>query len=180
MLGTTTPIEISDAIIKFCSEIDPTQTPVFINPKPDPKASPSECFSNVRDQIKTHGGSMQLGWIIWETPDIMLEGMFHAIWSSPEGELVDVTPQMDGEPQILFLPDSAATIQNEEGDIVGMRRIPLVDDPLVHEFIRLSDLKDAVKVRTKGTLTMPDLAEMGEIEMERIPLQKKLALKYRG
>lgn len=180
MLGTTTPDKITEAIIKLCAGIDPTQKPVFLTLQPDPKAILSECFTNVREHVKAHGGTLQLGWIIWETPDILLEGMFHAVWSSAEGKLVDVTPQMDGERQILFLPDSGATIQRETGNVVGMRRMALVNDPLVHEYIRLGDLKDAVKVRTQGRLTMRDVTEIGEIERQLIPVQQKLALKYRG
>lgn len=180
MLGTTTPVNISDAIIKFCAKIDPTQTPVFITPKPNSKAILSECFSNVREHVRVLGGSMQLGWIIWETPDIMLEANFHAVWRSPDGQFVDVTPQIDGETKILFLPDSAAMIQKETGDVVGMRRMPLVDDPLVHEFIRLGDLKDTLMVRAQQRLTKLDMDGLVEIQKKKIPILEKLALKYRG
>lgn len=180
MLGTTTPIEISEDIVKFCAGIDPSQVPVFLTLQPNPKAILSECFANVQEHIKENGGSIQLGWVIWETPGIMLEGMFHAVWRSPEGKLVDVTPQMDGERQLLFLPDSAATIHKESGDHVAILRMPLVDDPLLHEYIRLGDSKDALKVRTQGRLTMSEVAEMARIEMREIPLERELALKYHG
>ena len=180
MLGTTTPSELSESILNFCRELDPTQIPVFLSIQPDQKAIKAECFSNVREHIKRHGGSMQLGWIIWETAGIMLEANFHAVWRSSEGELLDVTPQVDDEIRILFLPDSTATISKEQGDLVGMRRMPLVDDPLVREFIRHGEALDAVKVRTQGRLTMADLAEMDDIQMRQIPLIKKLSLKYRG
>lgn len=177
MAATTTPVEISEAIIKFCAQIDPTQTPAFIRPKPDPKAVLHECYANVRRKIKNHGGSMQLGWLIWETPGIMLEGMSHAVWRSPQDELVDVTPQMDGEAQLLFLPDSSATIQNEYGNVIASRRMPLVDDPVVHEFIRLSEEKDALFAKTQGTVFKD---KVQAIEIKKAHVLRKLALKYPG
>jgi hypothetical protein len=182
MLGTTTPAEISESVLKFCSEIDSTQKPAFLRPQPHRKAMPNECFSNVREQINAKGGSMQLGWLVWETPRIMLEAAFHAVWRSPETTLIDVTPQPDREPEILFLPDSKATIDSNKphGEVVGMRRFPLVDDPIVHEFIRLAEQKDAILIRTQGKLTRHDLTGIAEIERQQIPLHKKLALKYRG
>jgi hypothetical protein len=179
MLGTTTPVKISEAVLKFCAELDNTQKPLFLRPQPHRKSIPNECFSNVREHISSNGGSMQLGWLVWETPGIMLEATLHGVWCSSDGALVDVTPQADGEPEIMFLPDSTATI-DANTEVVGMRRYPLVDDPLIRQFIRLAEKKDAVKVRTQGRLTRPDLIEMTEIESQQIPLQKKLALKYRG
>jgi hypothetical protein len=36
MLGTTTPTEITEAVLRFCVAIDPAQTPLVLRPEPDP------------------------------------------------------------------------------------------------------------------------------------------------
>ena len=36
-----------------------------------------------------------------------LEAVHHAVWHRPDNTLADVTPKVDGEQRILFLPDPA-------------------------------------------------------------------------
>lgn len=38
---------------------------------------------------------------------MLIEAEFHAVWVSRANELVDITEKLDGEQQILFLPDSS-------------------------------------------------------------------------
>lgn len=67
---------------------------------------PQECHLNVRCHVKTHGGSVVNGWMIWDyEPFTFAEAEFHCVWRSPAGLLVDLTPKVDGESEILFLPD---------------------------------------------------------------------------
>ncbi len=102
----TTPKIITQQILDLCKRIDATQTPVFVPVKPAAGAIVNECYGNVDSQIKTHGGTIQHGWIIWENPNIIVEGNFHACWVDMTGKLVDITPKADRETEILFLPDS--------------------------------------------------------------------------
>jgi hypothetical protein len=53
--------------------------------------------------IQLHGGSMVLGYKIWYVPSLYIEAERHAVWHNPEGELVDITFNKDGEAKVLFL-----------------------------------------------------------------------------
>ncbi|HWR51924.1 MAG TPA: SEC-C metal-binding domain-containing protein [Bryobacteraceae bacterium] len=66
----------------------------------------------------------------------MIEAEFHAVWRDSAGQLTDVTPRVDGEKNVLFLPDPS---QNWDGRQVNNRRRSMRDDPLVHEFIAVHD-----------------------------------------
>jgi hypothetical protein len=71
------------------------------------RAQPLDCFNNVERLIEAAGGSRRNGWAIWIHGDAMIEAEHHAVWLSPKGELIDVTPH-DGEQQIVFVPDVRA------------------------------------------------------------------------
>jgi hypothetical protein len=122
-MNPTTPTRISDGIRAFCGDIGPTQEPVYVPVRPVPQARINSCFLAVRDHITQNGGHIQHGWIIWELPKIFLEAEFHAVWVSPASETVDITPKIDNEDSILFLPDSKRVY---EGRLVKNRRKPLV------------------------------------------------------
>src|SRR5688572_11887872 len=86
---------------KIGAESDPVWVPV----RPENGALPNECFYNLPDHIKKHSGSTQYGWTIWQCANLFVEGEFHAVWVSPKGEWIDITPKADGETRILFVPD---------------------------------------------------------------------------
>jgi hypothetical protein len=66
----------------------------------------SMCHFNAWLQHRDQGGSVQIGWILWQMKELSFcEAMFHAVWVSPENQLVDVTPRQDGEEEVLFVPD---------------------------------------------------------------------------
>lgn len=103
----TTPRKITERILEFCREkIDPTTKPIFLKLVQAENCNFSDCFGNVENYIENNGGGVQYGWIIWETPNLFVEGEFHAVWVNNKGEYVDITPKIDGEKEILFLPDS--------------------------------------------------------------------------
>ena len=102
----TTPPRISEQIITFCVEIDSNNEPVHVPVRPSVGADFNECFRNVANHITNHSGEIQHGWIIWEMPNLWLNAEFHAVWVSSTGQFIDVTPKVDGESNILFLPDS--------------------------------------------------------------------------
>lgn len=71
---------------------------------PAPGAIAGECFHNVLNKLKSDGGIIVYGWLIWEWPRVYIEAEHHAIWEK-DGALIDVTPHVNGEPNVLFLPD---------------------------------------------------------------------------
>lgn len=103
----TTPQEITKKILKFCKEkIDSATKPVFLKLAPVGNCRLLDCFGNVENWIKDNGGSIQYGWIIWDNPNIFIEAEFHAVWVNDKGEYIDITPKIDGEEKILFIPDN--------------------------------------------------------------------------
>lgn len=135
MLVTTTPKAITPEILAFCWEVDPTTEPVYIPVRPALTAVHRNCFINVREEMAHHGGDIQHGWLIWERPGWYLDVIFHAVWVSPDGQLIDITPTDDGEDTILFLPDCRKTFY---GEVVPTRIRPLSDRPHVRKFIEMA------------------------------------------
>jgi hypothetical protein len=129
----TTPKEITDTIQEFCKEIDSLKEPIFVTVQPEPWCNVNECFNNVKNHIQRCGGSIQYGWIIWEIPNIFLEAEFHAVWVNPSGHYIDITPKLDSEKIILFLPDSMRLYEDK---LIDNIRKPLVDNELTRNLIK--------------------------------------------
>jgi hypothetical protein len=85
-----------------------------------------------------HGGEIEYGWAIWEWPTVLIEAEFHAIWRAPDGRPVDVTPRVDDERIIAFVPDPIRVFEGRSLDNI---RRPLRDDPVIHEFISLAEAR---------------------------------------
>lgn len=175
MLNITTPNQVTAELLAFCSELAPGQTPASLPVQTDPAAELGECFKNVRAQQEKHGGSMQLGWIIWECPKLFLEAEFHAVWADANGALTDVTPKIDGETTILYLPDPSATYSFEEDVVPVNRRFPLVEHPDLTEFFRLVDQRNSVIQKYDRK---PPADEIAEIEIAKMQVEHRLAQQF--
>ena len=131
MLTATTPKAIPREILGFCREVDSTNEPVYVPVSPALTAIYRNCFINVREEVAHRGGDIQDGWLIGERPGWYLDVIFHAVWVSPDGRLIDITPTDDGEDTTLFLPDSRRTF---DGEVFPTRIHPLSDRPEVRKF----------------------------------------------
>lgn len=81
-------------------------------PPADFEAEPSNCHFNVWVQWDKCGGKPQHGWLIGEDAvHDFAEAQFHTVWCSPQGELVDVTPRLDLEKRVMFVPDLQRCVQ---------------------------------------------------------------------
>jgi hypothetical protein len=136
-INTTTPKTITSVVEDFCRSIAP-DTPVYVPIHPEPNAQIGECFFNVQEKVAASGGDIVYGWNIWEWPRVYIEAEHHAVWRSPDGDLIDVTPQPDGEGRILFLPDQDKVYDWEGHKRTDNRRQAIADDPLVEEYLKLS------------------------------------------
>ncbi len=75
-------------------------------------AEVSNCHLNVWCQTRGCLGTPQHGWQLAQDPRYKFgEAIFHTVWRMPSGELRDITPRADGEKLIMFVPDSARTIE---------------------------------------------------------------------
>lgn len=112
---------------------------VELHTQPESHCRIGECISNVEMQVALRGGSIQYGWLLWLCQEYFLEGEFHAVWKSPEGELVDITPQMS-RAKALFIAVPNMTLPPAK--LRYNRRMPLTTDPLVLRYIELATIRD--------------------------------------
>jgi len=90
------------------------------------------------------GGSIQYGWLLWEWPHVYIEAEFHSVWRDADGVLHEVTSSPEGAVEILFLPDDS---RRYEGKHIDNVRLAIRDDLLVHNYIRLAELRTRVLTR---------------------------------
>lgn len=67
------------------------------------------CQLNTNHRVKNSGGGRVDGWMIWEHRNFA-EAEAHSLWRDLNGELVDLTPRVDSEAEVLFLPDPSAKV----------------------------------------------------------------------
>lgn len=131
----TLPKGISPAIQSFCASIAPGR-PVWVQSRPDVDAILSFCFENVRQRVLKTGGRIVYGYAIWHLPNAYFEAEHHAVWEDPDGQLLDISPQYNDYPKILFLRDDAAVY--DPGNFRPNAIVPESDHPLAQEIARTS------------------------------------------
>lgn len=82
---------------------------MYIDVFPIKGAPKLECFDIVQKHVQENQGRRVLGWCLWELPDLFIEVEFHAVWQTPDGHLLDLTPRKTPTKRILFIEDQ--TIQ---------------------------------------------------------------------
>lgn len=165
-MHTTTPGEISRPIKRLIEKVVPGGNGIYLPVNPEAGAVVNECFPNVQAKLERDGGQMLCGWQVWEWPHVLVEAEFHAVWKSPAGALVDITPKTQNETHILFVPDPRLSYQGLAKDNV---RVPLRDDQVIRHFIRVSEL--IVQVMNKGER----ISQYGHVSVpahEILPLQE--------
>ena len=165
----TTPRIITPQIKELCQSISEYE-PVYVEVKADPKSLINECFPNVNAHIKEYGGQSVLGKCIWQRANVLIEAEAHAIWKSPSGDMVDVTPHNNGEDSILFLVDPQMTY---DGNCIPNIRKALTSSQLVAEFITLFNERDRIAAKSKGnTFSLPADMVRRMFEIEQILNQR--------
>ena len=163
------PDKVTSAVKRLVNRIVPGKQPQYVKVLVESDAEINECFVNLERKIKRDGGGIQLGWAIWYLPGILMEAEFHAVWMSPEGELIDISPRPIQFKEIMFLPDSDIVYKGKQIDNI---RIPLNKDPKVKEFISLCE--EFFKIMNEGELAF----KHGPISIPREkiePLRQRLA-----
>ncbi len=134
----TPRLQTATHIQTFCHTLVPDTQPIYLPNRTVQAGTAGNCFDNVAQHQAQCGGDIQYGWCIWESPAILLQAEFHAIWVSPVGEQIDITPhrQKLRNSQILFLPDQSRCY---EGIRINNQRIALLDDSAVHAYLLAQD-----------------------------------------
>ena len=174
----TVPRQITPELLRFCRTISP-EPPVFIRSVPGPGAESGWCFDNVVRAIARDGGERVFGWAIWQIPDLYFEAEHHGVWRRPEGELVDVTPQLGGASQILFLPDPAAVYDppNFRPNIMAEAG----DAAIASEFVALARARIAIqRSYWIDEHSSAEYSDDDQRELDRIQLRLDEILALRG
>lgn len=99
-------------LIDFCRTINPLKKPVVI-PCVDYKYPLGLCYWNAHDYVQKHGGEVVYGWLFSVWPGCYIDAMHHAVIRNSDGNLVDITPQMQGydfPDKTVFLEDDSIRI----------------------------------------------------------------------
>lgn len=131
----STPDKITEDILKLCRQIN-NNRPIYVQVVPEVGAEINECFVNVEKIVKQKGGAIVNGWALWKMANILVEAEAHSVWKNEDGDLVDITPHLQHERQILFLPDDK---MKYKGENIGNIRMALTESPLVKEYIDLNE-----------------------------------------
>ncbi len=82
----------------------------------------SMCHLSSKHHAMRHGGSRVHGWALWRwdlrstrLPATVIIAEHHSIWENPSGQLIDVTPPLNGSATVLFVRDDSATIGEKNG-----------------------------------------------------------------
>lgn len=81
------------------------------------------------------GGSVETGWSLWEWPGVLAEAIHHAVWRTPDGALIDVTPTRGHFKRVLFSPDPVATFDRTLARRRPNRMQALSQEPAVSELV---------------------------------------------
>lgn len=131
-----TPCLESNAVKALLKKMNLTSTPQHVTSKPNQNSIENECFSIVDEHITNNKGEKILGWAIWELPGIFIESEFHAVWKSPDGELLDLNPRPLKTEKILFIPDHNLIY---DGYQKNNFRLALTNNPIVSKYLASHD-----------------------------------------
>lgn len=145
----TTPIKVTNKIMELCRGIVPDVEPIYVPVEAAGWSQLHECFPNVCRMVQEHGGQQINGWAIWQWANILVDAEAHAVWESPDGCLVDITPHDYGEQKILFLRDAGLVYSGKQ---IASVRQPLTGSPLVAEYIRLINERDQIMGASSGKM----------------------------
>lgn len=106
----TTPPFLTDAIREFSRQLS-AEEPQFLSVTPEPLAKLGRCYGNAESAAQGFGGAIVFGWIIWEMQGVYLVAEHHAVVEA-DGQLIDVTPTIAGETEVLFVPSPIEDIQS--------------------------------------------------------------------
>lgn len=105
-LTATTPKRMTGRVGKFLRSAELVAKPRFLLYSPRlANAHPGYCLDNCDDAKRQWDCEIVHGWMIWQLvePDF-IEAEFHAVIRL-DGALLDITPRLDEEERILFVPD---------------------------------------------------------------------------
>jgi hypothetical protein len=122
---------------RILNKLQNKNRPEIVNIRIEKYSIKDNCFHNVEDKVANDNGQIVYGWKLHK--GIFLEeAERHAIWKSPNGELVDVTPDDVYKDKILFLADDKGWVY--DGTYSDNVRVNTTNNPLVDDYILLNEM----------------------------------------
>jgi len=150
------PLDINENVLTLARKLNTGFEPKIVPVKVEKDALLQSCFGNVERKIARDGGSIIYGWIVWKS-NILCEGEFHAVWKSPDGQLIDVTPQEKIYDKVMFIPEPKKKYQGQSIDNV---RINITSNKVVDDFILVCETTSKAyssgKRSSELILTLPE------------------------
>lgn len=126
---------INELIAKIDSDSKEVMVPVSV----EPYAKPAECFPNVDEKVKRDGGSIVYGWSIL-LGQFLVEAERHAVWKSPQEELIDITPSISEMTTTLFIPEDLVYT----GQFIDNIRVNITANKVVDDWINIASLRSKI------------------------------------
>jgi len=131
------PTTIDENVNALVRKLGLPGPPQFVPVQTTPTSIVADCFANVDTQVAGSGGAKVYGWKLWLFPDVWVAAEFHAVWRSPQGQLIDVTPSSSGS-TILFVSDPTRTYN---GRTLNNVHHLISKKPIVAMYVELADLR---------------------------------------
>jgi hypothetical protein len=144
LLNATGSIVISDNVKKLLAKVGSKEEPITIKCVPEQGAELNDCFPLVETKVVEYGGESILGWHVRESR-LLVEAIFHAVWKTADGELIDISPKPVPENEIIFVPDSSAVYEGKQVDNI---RINITGNRLVDDLIEICEA--SYRLQNKG------------------------------
>jgi hypothetical protein len=112
-----------------------------------------QCFRNVERQVEVAGGRMETGWAFFEEIEVSIHTVAHAIWITPRGDRMDITPwRCSSQKRILFLPD--ACVAAKRGYTAGWSTV-FAQEPLIRSMAQFNRGLDHLFEQVHGPVGTP-------------------------
>jgi hypothetical protein len=133
------PPKIDQNILDFCDQLCSEKKPLYVEVRPDKRSKMLLCHINVENKVRKKGGRIVYGWEISVIPNGWLEAQFHSVWEKESKDLVDITPEQNGQNRILFLED---VHRKFDGTKVPLERFLIGNKEVVEKIWFLTDLRN--------------------------------------
>ncbi|MPM63387.1 hypothetical protein SDC9_110267 [bioreactor metagenome] len=158
-----TPLTITEDLIDLCKS-NGVQDPFYVSRQPKPDCEEGDCFKNVKKYVARLGGLILVGWAITSRKNLYLECEAHAIWQSPDGENIDITPSNEYFDKTLF---------SYQGDMLAVKTpskyLPFTQSTLVAEYMGLRNEFERIRCISVGdTMEIPKILMDRILEIDRI------------
>ncbi len=172
-MAVTIPDKNDKYVIALIEKIGVKNDPILLNVVPEDNSKALDCFPTVRRKIAESGGKMILGWQFWKTTNL-IEAEFHAVWESPEKELLDISPKSISEiHHSLFLIDENLVYDEKQKDNY---RINTTTNKLVDDFIAICEA--IFKFENKGEKAYQYPLQLNELESAKYRKLKSIKKLY--